>query len=1111
MKLTALMFMAALVQVSAAGYSQQVALRGENLTIIEIFKTIEQQTGYVFLYESRDIRNVERINVNIRDATIEEALQYCLKTSPLTYKIFPSERTVLVKRKDISETVPQPALAINVRGLVTDTAGLPLPGVSVQVKGTQTGTVTDLDGRYLLENIAGEATLVFSLIGYLSAEVPVNGREQINMVLREDLTRLDEVVVVGYGTMQKSDLTGSVGTVDEETFRQRPATTLQQGLAGRIAGVNVSQNSGRPGGRSTIRIRGNSSITGTNDPLYVVDGVILNVATLANGTSPIDYLEPGNIESIEVLKDASATAIYGARGANGVVLVTTKRGSRTGGMVNYDGYVTVGQLARKLDLLNAEEFLRLEDLAYQNAGKYGLEGVVTDPAAKRTDPRLFDASGRPLYDTDWQEEGFQTALSNNHHLTFSGGDANNSYAVNLGYRNEDGILRTSSLERYSGRLIVDTKINEWMKAGGSINYSSQDESQPKAVGSGGISPTRSILQALPITPVRYPDGSFARTLDYPGVEGGDHPVRLVNETKRLLEGSNMLGSAYINLQLAKGLEFRSTAGVNIISQELKYTAGHGLQYVSENGDASISDEQHTSWQVENYLTYNTSFTGRDAFTGMLGASWQRVNQFSSSLAAENFLDDYFGFNNIGVASNPRPPASNASAYSMNSYFARINYALDQKYLLTLTGRMDGSSRFGPSNRYAFFPSVALGWRVSEESFMQDVSSVSSLKLRTSYGVTGNSEIPNYRMVAGLGNYSYIFDDQRVTGIGIARMANPNLKWEKNSQFDAGLELGLFDGRISLEGDVYYRRSNDMLLNAPVPGTSGYTTVIRNIGSMENRGIELALNTVNISKGDLTWSTSFNISMNRNQVLHLTGGQDIVQGGNPVTGLRIIREGEPVNSFYGYIQRGTWGTADAEEAAAYNRLPGDIRYEDINNDGAINEQDRVIIGNGEPDGYGSFINSISYKNFELILDLQFMYGNEVSFDSKSTTYYRVGITNVLSSVLNAWTPENQDTPVPQIRPIAAYTDRESSTDRIYDGSFLRGRNLLIAYNFPSDLLDRIGARQLRVYASVQNFFLVTSYPGYDPEVSSAAQNFSQGVDLYSYPKPRVFQLGLSFGL
>jgi len=1088
-----------------------ISVSYDDASLLKVFSDIESKTAFKFVYDRKDIPR-QRIGLNLQNASVAEVLMEVSRQATLGFKQV--NRNINVQKLTSSSDQQKVSIVLeqNISGQVTDgESGEPLPGVNVLAKGTSSGTVTDVNGSYNL-NIADDVTtLVFSSIGYASQEVNINGRSVIDVGLSPDVQALSEVVVVGYGTQKKSDLTGSVGSIDREELQQRVPVNLQQGLAGRVTGVDVSLNSGRPGGRPTIRIRGNSSISGLNDPLYVVDGVILPVTTLSNGTSPIDFLDPSNIESIEVLKDASATAIYGARAANGVILVTTKGGRQQGGQLTYDGFVSVGRLPNKIDLLNAEEFLMVEDIAFQNAAKYGLAGSAVDPATRRTDPRLFDAAGNPLYDTDWQEEGFRTAISNNHNLTFAGGDERSSYSVSLGYRNEEGILEQSSLERYSGRMMVDSKVKDWLTLGASINYSAQDENQPQPEGSGGISPTRSILQAPPIIPVRYPNGTFGRTLDYPGMEGGAQPVRLVNETKRLLNTVNTIGSAYADIALAKGLTFKSTIGVNLLDQEVKYYANDDLLFISENGTASISNERHTSWQFENYLTYETEFAEKHSLTSLLGTSWQRVTNFNSSVQAQDFLDNYFEFNNLGVATNPRPPSSNANAYSLNSYFARLNYIFDDRFLFTFTGRVDGSSRFSPDNRYAFFPSGAFGWRISEESFMENMAFISNLKLRTSYGLTGNSEIPNYRTVAGLGNYSYIFNGERVIGIGLNRMANPNLQWEKNAQFDVGLELGFLEDRISIEADYYHRLVEDMLLAAPVPATSAYSTVIQNIGSMQNQGFEFMLRTGNIMNANFTWRTDFNISINRNEVLRLTGGQDIIQGGNPVTGNRIIREGEAVNSFFGLVQLGTWNTDEADQAGTYNRLPGDIKYEDINNDGIISDQDRVITGNGLPDGFGSLINTFNYKNFELVVDIQYMYGNDVAFGTKSTSQDRTGITNVFSEVLNAWTPENQDTFVPEIRPTAAYRDRRTSTGRIYDGSFIRGRNVLLAYNVPSNAVSRWGINNIRVYASAQNFFLLTDYPGYDPEVSTLTENFAQGVDLYGYPKPRVFMLGVNIGL
>ena len=432
------------------------------------------------------------------------------------------------------------------------------------------------------------------------------------------------------------------------------------------------------------------------------------------------------------------------------------------------------------------------------------------------------------------------------------------------------------------------------------------------------------------------------------------------------------------------------------------------------------------------------------------------------------------------------------------------YNLKEKYLLTLTGRADGSSKFGSENRYAFFPSAALAWRISEEEFIKNIPVVSNLKLRASYGLTGNSEITAYQALAGLGNYSVIFDGARTIGVGISRLANPDLRWEKTYQVDAGLELGLFSGRVSMELDVYRKLTTDMLLSAPVPSSSGYTTVTRNVGSMENRGVEFALNTVNITSNDFTWSTNFNISVNKNKVIALTGGADIFSGRG------VIREGEPVGSFFGYVRLGTWGTDEADEASRYLRLPGDVKYQDVNNDGQINDRDRVIIGKGIPDGFGSLINTFKYKNFDLTLDLQFTYGNDVSFASQHSSEDRQGIANSFATVLNAWTPENQNTSIAQWRPIPAGYDTFDDSHRVQDADFIRGRNLLLGYNFSSGITERLRLNRLRLYASMQNFFLITKYDGYDPEVSTSGSPFDQGVALYDYPKPRVFMVGLNVG-
>ncbi|WP_192346115.1 TonB-dependent receptor [Algoriphagus sp. Y33] len=998
------------------------------------------------------------------------------------------------------------------KGKVTEQGSQePIPGALIVVKGTQRGTVTENDGTFSIDANSSE-TLVVSFIGYTTREILIeNTSEVMNVSLQVDEAELDEVIVIGYGTQKKSDLTGAVGSVGEKDLKDRPSASLTQNLSGRVQGVNVSVNSGRPGGRANIRIRGNTSVSIANDPLYVIDGVILHSAGLANGSTPIDYINPNDIASIEVLKDASATAIYGARGANGVILVSTKRGSKIGGTITYDGNFSIGILPKKIPLLNSAEFLATEDLAYQNAQKYDptgwANGIYKDPKLKRTDPNLFDANGNPLYDTDWQDESFQQAFTQNHQLSLTGGNQDDSYGAYLGYRNEDGLMKESWMKRFSGRFVFDSKLKNWVTVGGGLSYNDQKESQVDPLGNGGIIAMRQVLEALPIIPVRYPDGNWAGNADYPGMEGGNNPLHVAKERVYLVNTQTVLGNIYANFFLAKGLELRSNISANIVNQRVDYYGGRELNYIARNqgGDASISNDRLNSWQFENYLTYVKALNEDHAFNGMVGISWQHVDRFNSTARAQNFQDDYFMFNNLGAGANAIQPQSGSVAYGLNSYFSRLNYTLKDKYLFTFTGRVDGSSKFGESNQYAFFPSAAFAWRASDENFLINSPVISNLKLRSSVGVTGNSEITAYQALAGMGNYSVIFNDQREIGIGISRLANPDLRWEKTTQVDIGAELGLFQNRVMFEVDLYRKVTDDMLLSAPVPSSSGYTVVSQNIGSMINKGVEIGVSTVNYEKANFSWSTNFNFSYNKNEVLELAGGSDIFLGST------IVRKGESVGSFFGFIHDGTWNLSEESTAAQYNKRPGDIKYRDVNEDGIINDSDRVVIGKGIPDGFGTLANTFTYKNFELLVDIQYTYGNDVLFRSKHSAEDRTGIANSFKTVLNAWTPENQETNIAQIRPLTAGYNTNNDSDRVQDGSFVRGRNLMLSYNFLPQTLEKINVARMRAYLSVQNFFLSTKYDGYDPEVSTSGAAFDQGVDLYAYPKPRVFMLGVSITL
>lgn len=1009
----------------------------------------------------------------------------------------------------------------------------PLAGVTIQVKGTNVVTQAGPDGAFKVEVPANARSLVFSFVGYNDKEIPIGTSDELNISLEPGTKSLENVVVIGYGTSRKSDLTGAVGSVKAAQLQERPAASLNQALAGRIAGVQINTNSGRPGGQTNVRIRGFSSINTTNNPLYVVDGVILPVGTQTNNSNSIDYINPGDIASVEVLKDASATAIYGARGANGVILITTKKGSSSGGRITYDMDLSLPTIGpKRVEMLNAKEYLEVENLAYDNikvfdpagwaAGNYN---SFTDPRVKRKNlPLLFDANGNPLYDTDWLKESTQSKLSQNHQLGFTGGNAESTYGIFLGLRDDEGLLLNSYLQRYSARFVFDGKIKDWIRAGGSLSYNNQEENVVDG-GTGGLNSVRMITEAFPFLPVRYPNGSYAENWQYPGAEGGSNPVHILNERKNIVNTQTTLGNVYVNINLFKGLEFRSQLGASIVTRGNNFYSGRTLDQLSrsQNGVASTSNGRETYWSSENYFTYRKEIGNDHDINALVGLSWQETNIFNISNSSQNFSTDYFEWNNIGAGSQQNPGGSGRARFSFNSYFGRINYVFKDKYLVTFTGRADGASKFGENDKYSFFPSAAIAWRASEENFLKNSNVISNLKLRASYGQTGNSEIATYASLSLLSTgYAAIINNIRVTGVGTNRLANPDLRWEKTAQTDFGIEVGFLNNRVALEMDVYYRKTTDMLLAAPVPTSSGYGSIVKNIGSMQNKGIEITLNTVNVSTRNFTWSTSFNVSMNRNKVLSLATPAPIF-GGNPgfVNNTGVIMVGQPVGSFWGLVRLGVWTTAEATEAAKYSSyrggkpiLPGDLKYLDLNGDYIINDADRTIIGNGNPKAWGGFFNNFRYKNFEAVLELQYSLGNDVLNHTKHSGEDRVSIANSYKTVLDAYDVAkggSQNTMVAAIRDTRAGYVTNVDSRWLEDGSFVRGKNLLIAYNFSPALVQRLHLSRLRLYVSAQNFFLSTKFTGNDPEVTTYGNAFAQGQTFFDYPKPTIYTLGLNVAL
>jgi TonB-linked SusC/RagA family outer membrane protein len=658
--------------------------------------------------------------------------------------------------------------------------------------------------------------------------------------------------------------------------------------------------------------------------------------------------------------------------------------------------------------------------------------------------------------------------------------------------------------------------------GGTLSYNNQNENLVDV----SDAVARQIVEDFPFLPVKYADGTFANNRDFPFAEGTYSSMSRLYGRDYLLLTQTTLGSVYSNITLAKGLEMKTVLGANVITQE---NNEFSASYLSTSGiaTAATSNERQTFWSLENYLTYNKTINDIHSFTGLLGISWQESKLFRIDQGSRNFPTDFFTYNNIGAGSDNRTVFSGANRHALNSYFGRINYSLFGKYLLTVTGRADGSSKFGENNKFSFFPSAALAWRVSDEPFLANNSTISNLKIRTSYGLTGNSEIPPYSSLSLLSsNYRAVWSDAGVGGTGLNRLGNPDLRWEKTAQTDIGIELGLFNNRLNLEADYYYRKTTDMLLDAPVPQTTGYAIIRKNIGSMENRGIELSLSSVNVQTNNLTWNTSFNISMNKNKVLSLATPSDIFNVGGPgFTNLtNIIRIGEPVGSFWGLVRLGTWGTAEAEEAAKFTSyrngltiLPGDIKYLDVNGDYAITDADRMIIGNGSPKAWGAMTNYVSFKNIDFTLELQFSQGNDIMDMNLHPSEDRQALANSYKTVLNAWTPENQNTMVAQIRDTRAGYVTNVDSHWIKDGSFIRGRNVLLGYTFPAHILERLTLNKLRIYTSVQNLFLIVDDELIgDPEITpirggNGDNAFSQGMMWHEYPKATTYMLGLQVGL
>ena len=1031
------------------------------------------------------------------------------------------------------------AQKITVKGTVSDIDG-PVIGASVKVKGAQAGAITDYNGNYTID-AQSNSTLVFSYLGYQTQEINVAGRQNINVTLQEDQATLSEVVVVGYGTMRKSDLTGAVTQVDNKAFEKTVTTSIDQVLQGRAAGVQIQANTGTPGGSNTIRIRGTNSLNATSQPIFVIDGVIIDSDGSNDGnTNPLAAINPSDILTMDILKDASATAIYGSRASNGVIMITTKRGKAGEATLSYDGYVGWQQMPKKLEVMNLREY------AAHNNDIADLQ--IRSHVGSFIRPELLGEG------TDWQDELFRTAFMTNHSVSLTGGTDKTTYAFSGGYMNQDGIAISTGFKRQTLRGNIDTELKKWLKGG--VSFSLTDSKQEMEKNWDII---MTALRSQPSVAVRNPEGGY----DGPDDQWmPDNAVALAEIKTNFAKRLNFRVNTYLEATLYKGLTYKTELSADYNLNKTKtYTPDYKFgvrESTQRDGAWYKNDSKYWSWR--NILTYNGTFAKKHNVNVMLGQEmshnyWENMSTQNQGYLSNTVIDLRAGErtgNNVNIDGYQ----NNTALYS---YFGRVLYNYDDRYLLTATLRRDGSSKFAEGHRWGWFPSAAIAWRVSQENFLKDNQTVNNLKLRLGWGATGNQNVEDWAAWAMLANYTTPW------GVGVlnANNANPDLKWETTYSTNLGFDLSLFNSRVDIVFDWYYKKTKDLLMRLDLPAYLGsgagsneaYGTASNpwgNVGSLRNTGFEVTVNTTNIENRDFSWRTNIVFSLNRNKVLELdseTGTlPKTLQIGSDVATVTNTVVGKPIGQFWGYKVIGRFDTPedfyykDANGNIQQVALPkgatigssprssevfiGDYIYADINNDGVIDDNDATFIGNPEPKFTWGFGNTFSYKNFDLSIQFSGSYGNKIFNYGRRFLDITGASSNQLTTVLDYarltkidpngpddyrnYRVENPSTIMPRLS-TESYKNQNTRPSDAYieDGSYIRLQNLSLAYNLPRKLIQKISLSNVKVYCNVQNLFTLTKYKGFDPEVGShRGDPLWNGIDYSRYPSPRIYTVGVN---
>ena len=1005
------------------------------------------------------------------------------------------------------------AQTFNITGVVISPSGNPVPGATIRQKNTNENTIAGEDGTFAFQMRHKKgATLIISAVGYETKEVPVPGSVEdahLKIVLKEEAKGLDDVVVVGYGTTRKKDLTGAVSSVPVKDMEKTPVIGTAQMIEGQVPGVQVTQNQSQPGGTVfSIRIRGTNSINSSSEPLYVVDGF---------AGADVSTLNPSDVQSIDVLKDASATAIYGSRGANGVIIITTRRG-KTGHSVTVDAYTGVQRESKEYKMMDAQQF-----------GNYLITLQAQQNQLNNTNipaPYTQDQVNAMGAGTNWQHQIFRTAPISNMSVAFNGGNEDSRYYLSMSYYDQQGIIIGSDYKRGIVHFNLDQNVGSKVHVGVSSQTSYDYQNAPTVNTSGGGTTASVLWDAVrfsPILPVRDSTGAYTY-VNEPGplVSPLGNPVAYANEAQDGVYNLRAFANVYADYEMIRGLHLRSTFGVDYLNGgERQFVPTTLYVAAATNGSASQSSTQNYSWLNENTLTYDKVFNRIHAVNVVGGFTFQHWYDKNFGEGITNLSTNAEGANNLGIGT-PGTPYSSYQDNVLASYFGRLNYRLMDKYLFTFTMRADGSSRFGVNNKWGYFPSGAFAWRLSDEKFIHRIKAVSDLKLRTSYGVTGNQEIGDYQSLSSYSTNAYSLGTSPtpVVGISPSNIPNPNLSWESTASFDAGVDLALWNNRVTFTGDYYYKKTSNLLLNVSIPETSGYGSILENSGAVQNQGFELGINTRNINNRKVKWTTALNFSTNKNKVLSLGTNKQIYAGdlSNSIfpsatfkSGILLV--GKPIGSFYGYVFDGVWQTPQqiAESGTKQAVKPGDPIYEDLNGDSLLNGSDRTIIGHALPKFTYGMTNTVSMGRFTLNVFIQGVYGNDILDENLYEVQSGSDDFNRLAYIAtDSWTGPGTSNTLPRVSSVLRRSTGITS-DVIKSGSYLRFKTVTLSYDLPLPKLTTV-FKAATVYVTVQNLATISSYPGYDPEVNSfpTSNSLSLGTDYNAYPNYRTYLVGVRFG-